>query len=41
MQYGMLYMHWCEQSGGWENGYTTVSLRMNRRSSKHVADMKN
>jgi hypothetical protein len=41
MQYGMFYMRRCEQSGGWENAYKTVSLRMNPWSSKHVGGIGN
>jgi len=59
-QYGMFYMHRCEQSGGQESvfetrthsahtdpcktyrtTYTTVSLRMKTRVSKHVGDNRN
>jgi hypothetical protein len=44
MQYGMFYMYRCVQSGdidAWKTchaAYTTVSLKMKQRVSKHLAD---
>jgi hypothetical protein len=38
MQYGMFYMHRCEQSGGQEIG---TLLRMNPRGSKYVRENRN
>ena len=38
MPYGIFYMHRCETH---HTAYTTVSLRMNPRDSKHVEDNRN